>query len=205
MYDAKLQGVHFPQSGQVILTTTTPKKYRFCVEADERFDGLTLLPFLTTENTTFALAKELVQEHIKSSMDKRASWRSSDADETFNPYRPIQCDMILFISVLPVPGVSRDSLVLYESEMRFPTGQTTVKPPAMEISGVMYSPDCGAALEWRDERAVKVEKFWHAGRVVAIAAGLISGVQVWWVLREMGERGSPSVFQVLTILMVERE
>jgi hypothetical protein len=77
--------------------------------------------------------------------------------------------------------------------MRVPTGQSVVKPPAMELSGVMYSPDCGTALEWRDEKAVKVEKFWRAGRVVGIVGGLIAGVQVWWVLKEMGERGSPSV------------
>jgi transmembrane E3 ubiquitin-protein ligase len=106
----------------------------------------------------------------------------------------MQCDMIVFLSVLPLSGVSPQHLALYESEMRFPTGQTVVRPPAMELSGVIYSPDCGTALEWRDERAVKVERFWHAGRVIGIVAGMIAGVQVWWVLKEMGERGSPSVF-----------
>jgi hypothetical protein len=102
--------------------------------------------------------------------------------------------MIMFLSVLPLSGVSPESLALYENEMRFPTGQTVVKPPAMELSGIMYSPDCGTALEWRDEPAVKVERFWHAGRVIGIVAGMIAGVQVWWVLKEMGERGSPSVY-----------
>ena len=101
--------------------------------------------------------------------------------------------MIVFLSVLPLAGITPESLAIYENEMRFPTGQRVVKPPAMELSGVMYSPDCGTALEWRDERAVKVEKFWHVGRTVGIVVGLIAGVQVWWVLKEMSERGSPSV------------
>lgn len=127
-------------------------------------------------------------------MEKHAAYLSSDNEDTSSPFRPMQCDMIVFLSVLPLSGVSSESLALYESEMRFPTGQTVVKPPAMELSGVMYSPDCGTALEWRDERAVKVERFWHAGRVIGIVAGMVAGVQVWWVLKEMGERGSPSVF-----------
>jgi hypothetical protein len=101
--------------------------------------------------------------------------------------------MIVFLSVLPLAGITPETLSLYETEMRFPTGQTVIKPPAMEISGVMYSPDCGTALEWRDETGVTVERFWHAGRTVGIVAGLIAGVQVWWVLKEMSERGSPSV------------
>jgi transmembrane E3 ubiquitin-protein ligase len=101
--------------------------------------------------------------------------------------------MIIFISVVPLSGITPESLALYEAEMRYPTGQTVVKPPAMQLSGVMYSPDCETALEWRDEKAVKAENFWQAGRVVGIVAGLIAGVQVWWVLKEMAERGSPSV------------
>ena len=101
--------------------------------------------------------------------------------------------MIVFLSVLPRFGIAPGALALYESEMRFPTGQSVVQPPAMELSGVMYSPDCGTALEWRDERAIKVEMFWQAGRVVGIIAGLVAGVQIWWILKEMAERASPSV------------
>ena len=101
--------------------------------------------------------------------------------------------MIIFLSVLPSPGITPESLALYEDEMRYPTGQTFVKPPALELSGVMYSPDCGTALEWRNEKAVKIERFWRAGRVAGITAGLIAVIQVWCVLKEMAERGSPSV------------
>lgn len=139
-------------------------------------------------------------------MEKHTSYISLDDRETNYFSRPIQCDMIIFLSVLPLTGITPEELTLYENEMRYPTGQTIVKPPGMELSGVMYSPDCGTALEWRDERAVKVEKFWHAGRIVGIVAGLIAGVQVWWVLREMSERGSPSVItEVFWDLIIERK
>jgi transmembrane E3 ubiquitin-protein ligase len=151
------------------------------------------LPFLTSNNETFTSSKDLIAAYLEESMEKHASYRSTVNDDVGAPFRPMRCDMIVFLSVLPLSGVSSESLALYENEMRFPTGQTVVKPPAMELSGVMYSPDCGTALEWRDEPAVKVEIFWHAGRVIGIVAGMIAGVQVWWVLKEMGERGSPSV------------
>jgi hypothetical protein len=201
MYDTKLQGIHFPHSGQVILTSTTPKKYCPSILADNRFEGIPLLPYLTSDNTTFAVAKDFILQHLENSMRKHASYQAADTDEQTNPFRPLQCDMILFLSILPLSGISRSSLAIYENEIRFPTGQTTVRPPPMEVSAVMFSPDCGTALEWRDEPAVKVERFWRAGRVVGIAAALIAGAQVWWVLKEMGERGSPSVFPLTTELM----
>ena len=125
-------------------------------------------------------------------MEDHAAYRSTETVEspliTF-----VQCDMIIFLTVLPLQGITQEALSLYETELRFPTGQSIARPPAMELSGVMYSPDCGTALEWRDEKAVKVEKFWHAGRVIGTIAGLVAGIQVWIVLKEMAERGSPSV------------
>lgn len=124
-------------------------------------------------------------------MDRHSSYRSLNDEE--EEYQSVHCDMIVFLSVLPLVGITREALSLYEDEMRYPTGLTVANPPAAELSGVMYSPDCETALEWRDERAVKVERFWHAGRTVAIVAAMIAGIQVWWVLKEMGERGSPSV------------
>jgi len=205
MYDTTLHGIHFPHSGEVILTSTTPKKYRLSILSNIRFEGIPLLPYLTSDNTTFTVAKDFVLQHLEKSMKKHASYQAADTDEQMNPLRPLQCDMILFLSILPLSGISRASLAIYENEIRFPTGQTTVRPPPMEVSGVMFSPDCSTALEWRDEQAVKVEKFWRAGRVVGIVAGLIAGAQVWWVLKEMSERGSPSVFPLMTELIVERE
>jgi transmembrane E3 ubiquitin-protein ligase len=148
---------------------------------------------LTSNSETFTIARDLITARLEESVEKYNSHLSFDDTDTNYFFRPLQCDMIVFLSVLPISGITPHSLALYETEMRYPTGQSVVKPPAMELSGVMYSPDCGTALEWRDERAVKAEKFWHAGRIVGIVAGLIAGVQVRWVLREMNERGSPSV------------
>ena len=180
MYDTKMQGVHFPSNGEIVLVTSTVRK----------FEGLTLLPFLASNNSTFAAVKELVTSQLLKSMERHATFRSSEDDDTSS--RSLQCDLIVFVSVLPLSGISPSALSLYETEMRMPTGQTIVYPPSMELSGVIYSPDCGTALEWRDEKAVKVEKFWHAGRTIGLIAGSIAAVQVWWVLKEMAERGSPS-------------
>ena len=149
------------------------------------------MPYFASNEDGFEGAKGLIVDRLERSIATQSSYQSLDNEEL--SFRHFQCDVILFLSVLPLSGVSQKALALYEDEMRFPTGQTTVKPPAMELSGVVYSPDCGTALEWTDERAVKVDNFWQASRVVATVAGLISSIQVWIVLKEMGERGSPSV------------
>jgi hypothetical protein len=161
---------------------------------------------LTSTNETFKSAKDLIAKHFEKSVEKHTSYIITEEDDNSFFLRPLQCDMIVFLSILPSDGITPDDLALYESEMRYPTGQRIARPPPMELSGVMYSPDCGTALEWRDERAVKVEKFWHAGRTVGIVAGLVSGLQCWWVLKEMGERGSPSVISSrLVLLILERK
>jgi len=154
---------------------------------------LPLVPFLTSSNDTFRSGKYLIEQHLAKSVEKHTSYIITEEDDNAFFLRSLQCDMIIFLSVLPSRGINPEALALYESELRYPTGQRVAKPPPMELSGVMYSPDCGTALEWRDERTVKVESFWHAGRTVGIVAGLVSGLQCWWVLKEMGERGSPSV------------
>lgn len=151
------------------------------------------MPYLTSSNETFNSAKDLISKRFEKSVEKHTSYIITEEDDSSFFLRSLQCDMIVFLSILPSAGITPDALALYESEIRYPTGQRIARPPPMELSGVMYSPDCGTVLEWRDERAVKVEKFWQAGRTVGIVAGLVSGLQCWWVLKEMGERGSPSV------------
>jgi transmembrane E3 ubiquitin-protein ligase len=182
VYTTRLHGIHFPRTGQIVLTSTSPKK----------FEGLTMLPFLTTTNDTFSTAQALIMSHLRTSIEKHQSYTAQQDEESTFFSRPLQCDIILFLAVLPSP-IPPAELAAYEHEMRFPTGASVVSPGPLEVSGVAWSPDCGTALGWRDEAATKVERFWVAGRRVGIVAGVIAGVQVWWVLKEMGERGSPSV------------
>jgi len=206
MYDAKLSGVHFPENGEAILTTTSPKKY-FSLHplVNARFEGLSMLPFFTSSNASFVATKNLIIEHLEKSLERHNAYQSSGNDDSPS-FRGVQCDIIVFISVLPLSGITAEELALYEEEMRYPTGQRVIKPPPMELSGVIYSPDCGTALEWRDEPAVKVEKFWRAGRIAGTVGGLISAFQVWCVIKEMAERGSPSVTLLLfSRLIVERQ
>ena len=194
MFRTRLEGVHFPATGEIVLVSTTARKYLPPQgDVNGMFEGLPLVPYLTSSNDTFKFAKDLISKHIEKSVGKHASYVTTQEDDGSFVLRSLQCDMIVFISVIPSPGISPEALALYESEMRNPTGQRIARPPPLELSGVMYSPDCGTVLEWREEAAVKVEEFWHAGRTVGIVAGLVSGLQSWWVLKEMGERGSPSV------------
>jgi len=164
-----------------------------------------MLPFFTSSNASFVATKNLIIEHLEKSLERHNSYQSSGNDDSLS-FRGVQCDIIVFVSVLPLSGITAEELALYEEEMRYPTGQRVIKPPPMELSGVIYSPDCGTALEWRDEPAVKVEKFWRAGRIAGTVGGLISAFQVWCVIKEMAERGSPSVTLLLfSRLIVERQ
>jgi hypothetical protein len=134
-------------------------------------------------------------------MQDHIAYRSIDTIED-TLLTSLHCDLILFLSVLPLQGITPSQLSTYEAELRLPTGQSVVVPPAMEISGVMYSPDCGVALEWRNEPTVKVERFWTAGRWIGIASAVICAGQIWCVVKEMAERGSPSVRTLFRVFQI---
>jgi transmembrane E3 ubiquitin-protein ligase len=144
-------------------------------------------------NETFQTSRNFLIQHFENVIEKHTSYFPVEDDDALYYSRPLECDVIVFLFVLPVSDINQEALDLYEEEIRFPTGQRVIRPPPMQLSGVVYSPDCGSALEWRDETAIKIEKFWIAGRAVGIAGGIIAGIQVLWVIREMAERGSPSV------------
>ena len=198
-----LFGVHFPESGEMILSTTS-----------EKFSGLFSLPHFSLSEDTFSLSRQLLNQSLADALMK-----SKRRPETFLPWSLLphdseavafptpKCEYIVYIhqhSVLFRGNVaSRRLLNRVEDELRFPVGAPIPTPPPMTMSAIIFSPDCGFILETEGApdfapstglylTGPKEEQYrlYAARLVIMIIAILVS--QISLLMRQMKEASTPS-------------
>jgi hypothetical protein len=187
IWDMRLHGVHFPREGTLYLTTSS-----------EKFDGILGLPFLTPSQDYYLPSRELLSAAVADKLDgpnMDASFAngaipwSSDLESggagTTTP--AASCEFVLFAQIhpprmpsrrgwfgrwLPVSGSIIDRIAGMEAELEEPLGLNLGPVPPLELSAVLWSPDCAFSLE--------------TPAVAAPLAGVKSQVQRWridsWIL-----------------------
>ncbi|CAD6444158.1 fcc966a8-2976-4e3a-a14b-10838a309772 [Sclerotinia trifoliorum] len=152
-YEMRMHGVHWPNEGGVLLTTTSDK-----------FAGAFALPHFTTDEDHFKSSAEVMkkilgarlqklEESAKENPRSLLEQNSGQIDGLPTPH----CEYILFAQVQPLKfnGLeyedrspkSQKFVQELEEELRFPTGAPTPKPPKLQLSTIIFSPDCGFMLE----------------------------------------------------------
>ena len=102
-------------------------------------------------------------------------------------------------------GFYRDlaGLQTLENELRFPTGATPTVVPAMKMSAVIFSPDCGFVLESKGPpafpqqagnhlRGPKLEQYLYQVKHYALAFAGIVCAQLFLLIRQMKDASTPS-------------
>ncbi|KAF7553643.1 hypothetical protein G7046_g7048 [Stylonectria norvegica] len=158
-WEMRLWGVHWPHQGVIMLTTTS-----------EKFEGLFGLPHLTPSEDFFASSQKLLNQTIARTISKKEDnifvdqnmpW-SSDLENPMHTINPSpHCEFIMYAQVHP-PGLqflnlgdkdplNSDSAAAIigaiEAELQSPQGAPIPKIPRLQMSTVVYSPDCGFFLE----------------------------------------------------------
>lgn len=205
-WDSRLFGVHFLETGNILLATTT-----------EKFAGIFGLPHMALSEHNYRSAQELLNRTLATTIDEQ----EEDLARGFSPWAPTPegtsdssgaptCDLVVYLQqhLVPVPGVKpgADQAVLLsfmEQELRFPTGASL--PPTQQIafSMVAFSPDCGFVLESKGPpdfapqesnhlRGLKLEvEYQRARRHLLLFAAVVSG-QLFFFLRQMRDASTPS-------------
>ncbi|KAA8651899.1 hypothetical protein EYZ11_009463 [Aspergillus tanneri] len=197
-----LFGVHFPETGGIILTTTS-----------EKFGGLFSLPHLTLSSDSYDLAHKLLVKSLSDTLSERHNrprtlfpWSSLVGTEQVEFPAP-KCEHIVYLQQHPVAvhDYLADRLVIeqIEQELRFPMGAPIPSPPPMVMSAVVFSPDCGYILETKGApdypptealylSGPKLEEFGkYSSRIIFILAG-VSVAQIALLLRQVKEASTPS-------------
>ncbi|KAJ5578168.1 Zinc finger RING-type [Penicillium hispanicum] len=197
-----LFGVHFPETGGIILSTSS-----------EKFGGLFALPHFTLSPDTYELSHRLLLKSLTDAMSAKQNrpatlfpWSSLAGSEQVEFPAP-KCEHIIFMQQHPVmvDGSVADRLLLerMEHELRYPIGAPIPHAPLMVMSAVVFSPDCGYILETKGApefppseglylSGPKHEEYnKYAARLIFAVAGVFVA-QISLLLRQIKEASTPS-------------
>ncbi|KAI9794098.1 MAG: hypothetical protein M1833_000463 [Piccolia ochrophora] len=209
-WDITLHGVHFPNFGGVILTTTSQK-----------YDGLFALPAFALSNHTHSLAQSLLNTTLSANIlaQERHSmsatvrpWSSAATASSDVMFPTPHCEFIVYLQQHPVDllpnaitlsTTTNDLLRQVEEELRFPDGAPVPDAPPMIMSMKLYSPDCGFILESKGPprfapqdgvhlQGPKVEAYISRARHYSMIFTIICAAQVLLTVRQMQEASTPS-------------
>lgn len=214
-WDMRLWGVHWPRQGVVLMTTTS-----------EKFEGIFGLPHLSPSPDFFQSSQRFLTDRLSSvidnkqktvALDQTLPWSSDVENEPqylFNPSP--QCEYILYAQIHPPnrqslnlgshkpEDVDLEALInVIESELDKPLGAPIGHIPSLQMSTVVYSPDCAYFLEskgppdfppGRDQhlQGMKLEIHTHQVKTwLLIFAWIVFG-QVFLLKNQMRETYTPS-------------
>lgn len=146
-YEMRLHGVHWPRRGTLVMITTSPK-----------FAGIFGLPHLTTRKTDFEGSQKVLNKTLGALLRRK---EKSEWLDSSDPYASAEtalvpnCEYVVYVQVhqpkwdafLSHQDDLTTEMKAIEEELRFPTGAPVSKPPPLEMSTIVYSPDCGFILE----------------------------------------------------------
>ena len=211
-WDLTLHGIHFQESGSVLLSTTSDK-----------FAGLFALPHFLRSAAQFDVAQRFLSHTLiatirqweESGSSTSLPWSSSPNRGAADVMFPTpNCEYLVYLQqhfVWPYAGPSAsvgrsrpsDYLKALEAELRTPTELYPSFVPELKFSAVIFSPDCGFVLESKgppeygaathDHLAgLKAEAHYtQIRRLVEVFSLLVAG-QIWLLIRQMKDASTPS-------------
>ncbi|KAL2005995.1 hypothetical protein VTN00DRAFT_9649 [Thermoascus crustaceus] len=198
-----LFGVHFPETGGIILTTTS-----------EKFGGIFSLPHFTLSQDTFELSHKLLLKSLSDTIAEKENhsvtffpWSSLPHGSQAASFPTPKCEYVIYLQQHPImihnTLAERQLLKEIEDELRFPVGAPIPAPPPMKMSAVVLSPDCGFILETKGApdypptealyiSGPKQEEFSkYASRLVFLMAGVFIA-QISLLTKQIKEASTPS-------------
>ncbi|KAK7966042.1 transmembrane GTPase fzo1 [Apiospora aurea] len=159
-FDMRLHGVHWPRQGALLLTTTS-----------EKFAGIFGLPHLTTREEFYESSKSLLNRTLDEVLQRKEKrtfadptnpWAAS-IDSPGEGWTPApHCEYVVYIQIHPPdkdillveptladPENVAKAIADLEYELRFPRGAPQQRHPKLQMSAVVYSPDCAFFIETR--------------------------------------------------------
>ena len=143
-WEFTLYGVHYPESGSVVLTTSSDKYVllpnachfsQVCVAHLYRFAGIFAMPHFSRSETTSNLAQQLLNRTLlKGILDQESSlyvrtsdpWSSSPGDPAEKMFPVPHCEYIVYLQQHIPSSPFPTGLQTLEEELRFPTGAAHV-------------------------------------------------------------------------------
>ncbi|KAG0191534.1 hypothetical protein DFQ28_011651, partial [Apophysomyces sp. BC1034] len=172
------EGVHFLSNGTIYLMGV-PDSVPLPLE-----DLLHMLPSNQSMLETNDAITEQINKRIEE-LEKLATWGGQQIAESGAASYPTQHQNVTSIRRWL-------TLILRLTELENPQGITTIRPPPLEISSVMFSPNCGLAMSINEATGIKIEKYYSKAISYASMATVIAIVQIFALIHQMEYTPTPS-------------
>ncbi|UKZ83482.1 hypothetical protein TrVFT333_011291 [Trichoderma virens FT-333] len=157
-WEMVLFGVHWPRQGVIMMATTS-----------EKFDGIFGLPHLTPGPDYFQSSQRFLNQTLEHTIatkekniysDQNIPWKSNFESPLHTRNPSPHCEYVVYLqthppsrqslglgSVIPKGESMAEMLQAIESELESPLGAPIKHIPKLQMSAVVYSPDCGLFME----------------------------------------------------------
>lgn len=214
-WEIRLHGVHWPTEGSLVMTTTSDK-----------YAGIFGLPHLTMTEDHFNSSQTILNRTLERAISKReeASWGipqdpyNSDDDSTvphceYVVYAQVHPITVGEIYTSPIGKVAEDlqgDITALERELRLPLGAPVISAPALTMTLVVFSPDCGFVLESKGPpsytpaegkhlQGLKQEIYIKRIKHWALIWAVVLLLQVFLLRSQMKEASTPSTISRISV------
>ncbi|KAL7936776.1 trans-membrane golgi-localized RING-finger ubiquitin ligase [Trichoderma chlorosporum] len=187
-WEMVLFGVHWPRQGVIVMATTS-----------EKFDGIFGLPHLTPGPDYFQSSQRFLNQTLEHTIatkekniysDQSIPWKSN-FDSPLHTRNPSPyCEYVMYLqthppsrqslglgSTIPKGENMAEMLQAIESELESPLGAPIKHVPKLQMSAVVYSPDCGLFLE---SKGPPDSPPWEADHLIGVKFEVqISSINHW--------------------------
>ncbi|KAI1072215.1 hypothetical protein LB507_002783 [Fusarium sp. FIESC RH6] len=228
-WEMRLWGVHWPRQGVILMTTTS-----------EKFEGIFGLPHLTPSEDFFQSSQKLLNESIARTIarkkeniyaDQTFPWTSDLENPLYTNNPSPHCEYIMYAQVYPPSrgrfnldseessrDILQSAISTIESELQSPVGAPIPRVPKLQMSVVIYSPDCGFFLESKGPpdfgpseaqhlTGMKMEVQVYQVKAWILVYAIVMFAQVYMLKNQMRESCTPSTmgrvsFWTIAIMLI---
>ncbi|PVI05259.1 hypothetical protein DM02DRAFT_725233 [Periconia macrospinosa] len=204
-----VHGVHYPELGGAVLTTTSDK-----------FAGIFALPHFQLSPYLYSSSQVLLNRTIHETIERQVNrvyplwnpWSSSVEGTNDGVLGATHCELVLYLQQYGVgfqegkngqQMLSNLDLDWIEHELRFPDGARTPSRSPLTMSMVGFSPDCGFVIESKGPpdyspaeathlQGLKTEEFNDRARHGILAFAIALASQLTFLIRQAKEAATPS-------------
>ncbi|ODQ66654.1 hypothetical protein NADFUDRAFT_69797 [Nadsonia fulvescens var. elongata DSM 6958] len=185
-HSISLKGLHFIDSGNLMLTTSSSK-----------FAGLCALPQFLPDNRYFNISKEnvikIVDHSINILEESMEYQRVTIADE----FAVKKCEFVAFLHSNSI-DYSQDELEDIEKELKHPIGRPHRPIPNISMSGILYSPDCGIVIEYNSVDGLRDLAYWGKMKDAVLIILSLLALQIVLLTWQMSASNTPSTMSKIS-------
>lgn len=186
-----------------------------------RYSGIFALPHLMLSKHTFSLARRLLSQTLPITVDNQEAslyssytypWSSSPNNPNDMTFPTPHCEYIVYLQQHPAEisdnrrlqsEQTSNTLSWIEDELRFPTGAPMPKVPLLEMTALIFSPDCGFVLESKGPpehtpqegthlTGPKLESYMRLARHWILMFAVVLSLEIYLLIRQMKDTSTPS-------------